>query len=217
MWRCSFCSLRKRTRDRKTGLLYHGWDESREQRWADDETGCSPHFWGRAIGWYVMAVVDVLDHLPVDHAQRGQIAGIFERLYGALVRVQDPDTGLWHQVLGEEGKEGNYVEATASSMIVYAGAKALRKGYLSSGYAEAVEKGYKGLLQHLVEVDADGRVQLHQNNKGAGLGGNPYRDGSYDYYIQEPVVTNDPKGVGPFILACSEMERRSRMKEHKGR
>ncbi len=202
--------VEKHTRNAQTGLLYHGWDESKEQEWANADHGCSPHVWGRAIGWYCMAVVDVLDYLPIDHKHRGQIIGIFERLYKALVRIQDEKTGLWCQVMGEEGRTGNYLEATGSAMIVYAGAKGLNKGYLSPGYRGSVERGYQGILEQWVEVDEHGHVHLHQNNKGAGLGGSPYRDGSYTYYIGEQVVSDDPKGLAPFILACVETEKAGR-------
>lgn len=157
-----------------------------------------------------MAVVDVLEHLPRDHRLRGQVIGIYERMYDALSRIQDNETGLWCQVMGEEGREGNYFEATGSAMIVYSAAKALNKGYLSRRYRHSVKKGYKGIIDYFVEVDDKGRIHLHKNNKGAGLGGNPYRDGTYEYYINERVVSNDPKGVSPFILASVEFERRER-------
>lgn len=195
------------TRDPQTGLLYHGWDESRSQKWANPETGCSPNFWGRAMGWYAMGVVDVLDHLPQDHPERGKIAAILDSALSALGRVQDQPTGLWHQVLDQGDREGNYLEASASCMVVYAIAKGVRNGYLDRQYLDLARKGYRGILEHFVEVDEQGLVNLQQICSVAGLGGTPYRDGSFDYYISEPVVTNDYKGVGPFILASVEIER----------
>ncbi len=198
--------IERHTRDPKTGLLYHGWDESKTQRWADSETGCSPHFWGRAIGWYMMAIPDILDHLPEDHAQREQIITIFRDTLPALANVQDPATGLWYQVLDQGGREGNYLEASASCMFVYGIAKGVRKGYVDPSYLEVALKGYQGILEHFVTIDAQGLIDLNQICGVAGLGGNPYRDGSFAYYISEPVVTNDQKGVGAFILASAEME-----------
>jgi len=198
--------IEKHTRDAKTGLLYHGWDESKQQRWANPETGCSPHFWSRAIGWYTMAIVDVLDYLPPDHPKRPAILAIFERAIAALVQVQDQSTGLWYQVLDQGNREGNYLEASGSCMFVYSIAKAVRQGYLPKVSLEMARKGYQGILNNLIRVDEQGLVNLEMTCGGAGLGGTPYRDGSYEYYVGEKIVTNDYKGVGPFILASSEME-----------
>ncbi|KRF01128.1 glycosyl hydrolase family 88 [Paenibacillus sp. Soil766] len=198
--------MEKRARDPKTGLLYHGWDESREQRWADSISGCSPHFWGRGLGWYMMAIVDVLDYLPKDHRNRGLVIGLFYRLAEAIARVQDPETGLWYQVLDKGQEAGNYLEASGSSMFVYALAKGARKGYLSHASFRAASKGFQGLLVHCLEEDTDGSLHLNQICSVAGLGGNPYRDGSYAYYMSEPVRRDDPKGFAPFIMACLEME-----------
>jgi unsaturated rhamnogalacturonyl hydrolase len=198
--------IERHTRDPQTGLLYHGWDESKQQRWADPTTGCSPHFWGRAIGWYMMAIPDVLDHLPADHPQRPAIIAIFNETAAALVTVQDPASGLWYQVLDQGARAGNYLEASASCMFVYGLAKALRQGYLDSAYHAAVRRAYQGILDHLIEVDDQGLVNLTRICSVAGLGGTPYRDGSFEYYVGEPVVTNDPKGVGAFILAAAQAE-----------
>jgi unsaturated rhamnogalacturonyl hydrolase len=198
--------IEKHTRDPKTGLLYHGWDESKQQRWADPETGLSPHFWGRAIGWYAMAIVDVLDYFPVDHPKRGAIISVFERMVAALSNVQDQPTGLWYQVLDQGNRPGNYLEASASCMFVHAIAKGIRKGYLDKRVLAMAQRGYEGILENLIEVDALGLVNLHWTCGGAGLGGTPYRDGSFEYYVGEKIVTNDYKGVGPFIMASVEME-----------
>ncbi len=197
--------MEKHARDSKTGLLHHAWDESRQQRWADPETGKSPHFWGRAIGWYAMAVVDVLDELPVDHPKRPAIIAILDRMFTALEKVQDPKTGLWYQVLDQGTREGNYLEATASCMYTYAMAKAVRKGYVDEKFLDVARKGYTGILNELVTVD-DGLVNIHNCCSVAGLGGNPYRDGSYEYYIGEKIRDNDLKAIGPFILAGLEFE-----------
>ncbi len=194
------------TRDVKTDLLYHAWDESREQRWADPQTGLSKYFWGRAIGWYVMAIVDVLDHLPRTHSGRPELITILDRTARALVRVQDNGTGLWYQILDLPERKGNYLEASASAMFVYAFAKGVRMGYLAQDFLFSARRGYHGLLQNLISIDAQGLLTLDKVCGGAGLGGKPYRDGSFEYYVTEKIIPNDPKGVGPFILAALEME-----------
>ena len=199
--------MEKYARDDKTGLLYHGWDESRQQRWANPETGRSPHFWGRGMGWYAMALVDVLDFLPTDHPKRPEIIGILQRLSTAVSKFQDAETGLWYQVVDQGDREGNYLESSASNMFVYTLVKAVKKGYIDSKFMKVAQKGYNGILKHFIEVDDDGMVHLHKACAGAGLGGNPYRDGSYEYYITERIRSNDPKAVGPFILASLEFER----------
>jgi unsaturated rhamnogalacturonyl hydrolase len=202
--------IERHTHDPQTGLYYHAWDESKMQPWAHLHTGCSPHFWARALGWYAMALVDVLDFLPASHRTRDRIKTIFARMIHALVKFQDTETGLWYQVLDRGGCEGNYTESSASCMFVYALAKGIRNDYLATNYLKAAERGYAGILKHLVEVDKFGQVNLKKICAVAGLGGEGQRDGSYEYYINEPVVTNDRKGVGAFLLACSEMERLSK-------
>jgi unsaturated rhamnogalacturonyl hydrolase len=199
--------MEKHARDPKTGLLHHGWDESRSQRWADFETGLSPHIWGRSMGWYAMALVDILDFFPADNPQRLEILAVLNRLTAAVVSVQDSASGLWYQVMDMGGREGNYPESSASSMLVYALAKAAGKGYLPPSYMMAATKGYQGILDRFIEVDADALVNIHRACAVAGLGGDPYRDGSYEYYIKERIRSNDPKAVGPFILASLEMEK----------
>lgn len=206
--------IEKHTRDAKTGLLYHAWDESKQQGWADPATGCSPNFWGRAMGWYAMAIVDVLDYVPSDHPGRIDIISILERMTDALANFQDRATGLWYQVLDQGNRGGNYLEASASCMFIYALAKAVRKGYLGSRSLETAAKGYRGVLENLIVVDDDGGVTLNGVCSVGGLGGTPYRDGSFEYYVGEPVVANDYKGVGPFILASMEMEKLGDSREH---
>lgn len=195
------------TYDSTTGLYYHGWDESKQQKWADPVTGRSPNFWGRAIGWYAIGIVDVLDYFPNDHPKREEIIAILRDVARGVQNYQDEKTGLWYQVMDQGGREGNFVEASASSMFVYALAKAVRNGYLDQAYLAVAEKGYHGILENLIKVEPEGLVTLTQVCQVAGLGGKPYRDGSYEYYISTPVVDNDLKGVGPFIMASIEMER----------
>ncbi len=199
--------IEKHTRDEKTGLLYHAWDESKQQRWCDPVTGRSQYFWGRAVGWYVMAIVDVLDHLPREHAGRSALIAILEETAAGIVKVQDEATGLWYQILDLPERAGNYLEASASTMFVYAFAKGVREGYLRQDYLLSARRSYRGLLQNLIKIDSQGLLTLENVCGGAGLGGEPYRDGSFEYYVSEKIIPNDPKGVGPFILAALEMER----------
>ena len=192
-------------RDAKTGLLYHGWDESRQQRWANPVTGQSPEFWGRGMGWYAMALVDVLDYFPKNHPQRATLIAILQRLATAIQPYQDP-SGVWHQVVNKVGVKGNYPEASASCMLVYAIAKGVRLGYLDKRFDAMSVKGFEGIVKNFIETDEQGSVHLTRTCSGAGLGGNPYRDGSFEYYIKEPLRVDDLKGVGPFIQASIELE-----------
>ena len=198
--------IESKTRNPQTGLLHHAWDESKEQRWCDKATGRSFHIWGRAMGWYSMAIVDSLEHFPVNHPKRGQLMGIFERMAHAIKNVQDQDSGLWYQLMDQNGRESNYLEASGSCMLTYALAKGIRLGYLSGIEQEVVIRSYEGIHQHFVTEDEDG-VHLHGICKGAGLGGAKYRDGSYEYYMSEQIVSDDLMGVAPFLLASMEMEK----------
>lgn len=200
--------VNRHTYDPKTGLNYHGWDESKQQKWADPETGCSPHFWGRAMGWYAMALVDVLDFIPEDHPGRITIIDILSQVAKGIKKHQDKSSGLWYQVLDQGGKEGNYLESSASSMFTYALLKAARMKYISPGYKKVAIKAYAGILNQFIKENDNGTISLTGTCAVAGLGGNPYRNGSYEYYTGEPVRDNDPKGVGPFILAGIELSKR---------
>lgn len=191
----------------ETGLYHHAWDESKEQRWADPETGLSSNYWGRSIGWFSMAVVDVLDYMPEDHSERDRLIEIAQKIADGIVRYQDEETGVWYQVLDQGEREGNYLEASASSMYAYFLLKGVEKGYLDPEYREAGVKAYEGILEQFIRKDDDGGISLTDINGVAGLGGDPYRDGSYEYYINEIIRDNDPKGVGPFILASLQYEK----------
>lgn len=199
--------VEEKTRDADTGLLYHAYDESREQAWADSVTGKSPNFWGRAMGWYMMALVDAAEYFPQDHHGIEEIRGVLIRLTDALIQFQDSETGLWYQVVDKPGKEGNYQEGSVSSMVAYSIIKAVNKNLLDPSYLPVAQKTYQGLLDHLISFDDEGFIHLNNICGVAGLGGNPYRDGSYDYYINEIIRANDPKGVGPFMLLSIEMEK----------
>lgn len=199
--------IEQHTRDARSGLLYHAWDESKSQRWANPETGCSPHFWGRGMGWYAMALVDVLDVLPAAHAQRPTLIAILQRTMKAVLQVRDKASGAWFQILDQGERPGNYLESSASCMFVYALAKGARLGYLSKAYRRVARQAFAGILRQFVVVGEDGLVNLTHTCGGAGLGGNPYRDGSFEYYIGERITTNDRKGIGPFLMASVELER----------
>ncbi len=193
--------------DPKTGLLYHGWDESKEMPWANKQTGNSPNFWSRALGWYVMALVDVLDYMPKDHPKQKELVKYLNNASEALAKYQDK-SGLWYQVTDKGGEKGNYLEASGSSMFAYAFAKGANKGYLPAKYKKLANKAFDGLTKVLIKkVDEDGGITLTNCCQVAGLGGNPYRDGSYEYYVNERKKDNDPKATGPFILAALELNR----------
>jgi unsaturated rhamnogalacturonyl hydrolase len=193
-------------RDSATGLFYHGWDESRKQPWANAATGCSPNFWGRAMGWYMMGLADVLDYVPASHPQRKQLVSVFQTLARDLERYRDPKSGLWYQVVDKPGRDGNYLEASVSAMVTYAYARGARRGWLDARYAALARESFHGIVTTLVTIGADGTINLNHVCSVAGLGGTPYRDGSYEYYVREPQRTNDFKGYGPFLLAAIELE-----------
>jgi unsaturated rhamnogalacturonyl hydrolase len=212
-----FILMEKNARDAKTGLLYHGYDESRAEQWADKKTGRSANFWGRAMGWYIMALVDVLDNFPANHPQQKELIAILNRTATAAVKYQDEKSGVWFDILDMPARKGNYLESSASSMFVYGLAKGVRKGWLAPSFMAAANKGYAGLKKEFVEQAGAERINLTKTVSVSGLGGKPkYRDGSFDYYISEKVITNDPKGVGAFICAASEMEIAALPKTGKG-
>lgn len=204
-----FLLMDEHMRDAKSGLMFHGWDESRQMPWADKQTGLSPEVWARAVGWYSMALVDVLDWFPKSHPQRKKLEAVLQRTAQAIVSTQNPTTGLWRDVLSHPaGEAGNFEESSASCMFVYALAKGVRQGVLASSYRQSADKGWKGITQRFVKASEDGKgVELDGVVAVSGLGGKPYRSGTYDYYIHEKVVANDLKGIGAFLLAGSEIER----------
>lgn len=197
----------RKTRDPKTGLLHHGWDESRVQRWADPNTGRSPGFWTRSLGWYAMALTDVYEQLPADHEARPELAAMLAELSTALAAVRDARTAIWWQVPDHPGREGNFLESSGSAMVAYAWAKGARLGMLEPRYGALAKESFAGLVKELVGWDpATGRVTLRNVCRSAGLGGDPYRDGTYAYYVSTPVDEDDAHGVGAFLLASAEIE-----------
>ena len=197
----------KETLDVKTGLVYHAWDESRQQRWCNPETGQSKHFWSRATDWYMMALVDVLDYLPENHSERARLIEILNNLSDALLKVQDEKTGLWYQVLDMGGKEGNYLEASGTAMFIYTFAKGAKKGYLDKKFLDIAGKAFDSMIENMVKTGEDGLPVLTNTCGACGLGGNPYREADYNYYVTEKKVDNDQKGVAPFILAAIELNK----------
>jgi unsaturated rhamnogalacturonyl hydrolase len=206
-----FRLIDEHTYDAGTGLNYHGWDAAKIQPWANPATGCSSNFWGRAEGWYAMALVDVLDYLPANHPARQQIIATLQKTARGILKWQDPQTGLWWQVMNQGDRPGNYREATASAMFVYALAKGVNQGYLPRDYLPQIEKGYAGIIENFIQPEGDNRWSLTHCCSVAGLGGSAgngqMRDGSFSYYAGEPVVNNDLKGVGPFILTGIELQK----------
>jgi unsaturated rhamnogalacturonyl hydrolase len=197
----------EKTLDKDTGLLFHAWNEDKSQEWADKETGHAPNIWGRAIGWYLMSIVDILDVLPEDHPNRTYIIEILKNVSRTLVNFRDSSSGLWYQLIDLGHKEGNYLESSCAAMFTYAFAKGANKNYLDKNYLEIAGAAFNSILKYHVTVEENGFVNLHHTCKGAGLGGNPYRDGSFEYYMSVPQATNDFKGYGPLIFAAVELEK----------
>jgi unsaturated rhamnogalacturonyl hydrolase len=197
----------EKTLDPNSGLLFHAWDESRSQKWCDPVTGQSQYPWSRAMGWYILAIEDILEYLPENHPDRAALIAILKKTCDALVKVRDPKTGIWYQVLNQGGREGNYLEGSGSAMYAYAFARGAHKGYLDKKYLDIAHSAFDGILKELITVDNNGLITMHNICGGCGLGGNPYRDGSYEYYVNEKRIDNDTKGVAPFIMAAIELDR----------
>ncbi len=201
-----FVWMERHARDPKTGLLYHGWDESKQQKWANKETGMSPHVWGRAMGWYAMALVDTLEHFPAGHPRRAELIAILNREAAAITKYQDAKSGIWWDIIDLGGREKNYLESSASAMFVYALMRGVREGYLPEKYLKTATRGWAGIKKEFIKTNAQGQTDWEGTVSVSGLGGNPYRDGSFDYYMSEKLRTNDAKGLGPAIRAAIEIE-----------
>lgn len=194
-------TMAKHSYDPRTGLYYHAWDESRKQRWSNPETGKSPNFWSRSIGWYMMAMVDVLDFIPANHPQRPEVIKILNDLTKSLMNFRDVKSGMWFQVTDKVGEKGNYVESSGSAMFIYTMVKGAQKGYLPKSYLKTGRELYCQFVKRFVKNNADGTISVTDCCAVAGLGGEKkYRDGSYEYYLSEPVRDNDPKTVAPFMM-----------------
>ncbi len=201
-------NVRKRMRDPETGLYYHGYDASRKAFWADPETGLSRCFWLRAIGWFTLALADLTGILPESAPERAEIVETFRELAESLEKYMDPETGMYWQVVNQPGREGNYPETSGSSMIAYAMLKGSRLGVLDARFRELGRKTFRGILDGFLKTQ-DGMLELQNICLVAGLGpeNNRRRDGSYAYYISEPIVNNDAKGSAPFVLCYTEIKR----------
>ncbi|HEY6144290.1 MAG TPA: glycoside hydrolase family 88 protein [Flavobacterium sp.] len=198
--------LHDHTFDKKTGLYFHAWDESKQMPWANKQTGTAPHIWLRALGWYGMALVDALDYFPKDHPKQKELVQYLIELATAVSKYQDK-SGLWYQVPDLATRKGNYLEASGSSMLVYALAKGVHKGYLPSKFENVANKGFNGLINKLIKIDKNGEIHITQVCASAGLGGNPYRDGSFDYYMSEKIKVDNSHGLGAFLLAAIELNK----------
>jgi unsaturated rhamnogalacturonyl hydrolase len=198
--------IEKNDKDSKTKLLYHAWDESKQMHWANKITGTSPNFWSRSLGWYAMALVDVLDYFPKEHPKHNQLVNYLNELANSITPFQHK-SGLWYQVTDKGEQKGNYLEGSGTAMFVYALAKGVNKGYLPKKHKKIALKGFNGITKHLIKTNEKGEITITQVCAVAGLGGNPYRDGSYEYYINEKKKDNDPKATGPFILAALELNK----------
>ena len=202
-----FTVAARHTYDPETRLYRHAWDESRSMFWCNPETGQSEHCWGRALGWYCMAAVDVLEIMPETTPGRDSVVNILRGIYEELPRWADPATGMWYQVLDQPGREGNYLEATCSAMFSYALLKGIRLGYLDASLSDYARRTYEGVCSTFISTDEAGLISIDACCSVGGLGGKQMRKGDFEYYLSEPVRSNDPKGTGPFIWASLEMER----------
>lgn len=187
----------KHTKDPVTGLLYHGWDETKEADWANPETGVAPEFWGRAIGWYPVALLEMFEYMPEEHADKAALVAILQDLLIALTRYQDDATGLWYQVIDKGDLADNWLENSCTALFVHAIAKAVRLGYLDAKYMDHAWKGYQGVID-TVTFDDNGHVIIGNICIGTGIG-------DYAHYIARPTSENDLHGAGAFILMCAEM------------
>ncbi|MEA2544183.1 MAG: unsaturated rhamnogalacturonyl hydrolase [Acidobacteriaceae bacterium] len=201
-----FALLEQHTRDAATGLMYHGWDESHAAPWANRNTGTSPNLWARGMGWYLMALVDTLPYVPERDPQHAVLLAMLHRAAAAVERAQDPQSSLWYQILNKPGEKGNYIESSSVLMFTYAFAKGARLGYLPKPYGTAAVRAWKAARLRFIRTTAPGEVKITSTVTHIALGASPADDGSDDYYLHAPVVDDDPKGVGAFLLAGSEME-----------
>lgn len=201
-----FVAGAENTYDPATGLFRHAWDESKSMFWCDPQTGLSAHAWGRATGWYAIALVEVLDYLPEDHPGYKTLIGQLNYFLEVLPKWADPKTGMWYQVLDCPERKGNYQEATCSIMFTYAFLKGLRKGYIDDSHADYIKGLYQKFIDRFIKENPDGTISMTDCCAVGGLGGKQMRKGDFDYYLSEPIIDNDCKGIGPFIWASLEWE-----------
>lgn len=201
-----FQNVRRLMRDEKTGLYYHGYDESREMYWADKETGCSPNFWLRATGWFMASLVDTADAMGEQlYNEYRTLQDMLKELADSLLKYMDKESHMFYQVIDKKDAQGNYLETSGSALIAYALLKGVRLGYLPKRYADIAEEIFYGITDRYLSKNEDGTPKLGGICLVAGLGGEQHRDGSLEYYFSEPVVENDAKGTAPLLLAYTEL------------
>lgn len=206
-----FKKVRELMFNEETKLYYHGCDTSKTMFWADKETGCSKNYWLRALGWFTVSLVDNIDLID-NEADKAELVKIFAEAMEGIAQYADAETGMFYQVVDCGGREGNYLETSGSSMIAYAMMKGARLGVLDAKYAEMGKRAFDGICEKYLNFNEAGELNLGGICLVAGLGPDdkPHRDGTYEYYISEPIVDNDAKGVAPFILAYTEIKRMSK-------
>ncbi|MFN7249341.1 MAG: glycoside hydrolase family 105 protein [Anaerobacillus sp.] len=192
--------IRKNTKDETTGLYYHAWDELKQQPWADAVTGRAPEVWSRSIGWYGMALVDMLEHLPTNHPVRPELIATLNEFVQTIIRYQDEKTGLWYQILDKGNLADNWLESSGSCLFVYTIVKAINHNYIDQTYLPIAQKCFDGLVERMVSFDDEGRLQLEGICIGTSCG-------VYDYYVARETSTNDLHGLGAFILAAVELSK----------
>jgi unsaturated rhamnogalacturonyl hydrolase len=201
-----FTLLDQHTRDANTGLMYHGWDESHTAPWVNASTGSSANLWARGMGWYLMALVDTLPYVPEHDPHHAELLAMLRRGAAAVERAQDPQSNLWYQILDKPRANGNYIESSSVLMFTYVFAKGARLGYLPKSYAIGAARAWEGIRLRFVAMNESGEIKITGTVTHIALGATAADDGSFDYYLHAPVVDDDPKGVGAFLLAGSEME-----------
>lgn len=202
-----FCNVEKILKDKETGLYYHAYDSSREMFWCNKETGLSKNFWLRAEGWFIMALLDTVEKMDEQiFYEYRKLISMFKDLVDAMLKFQDAETGMWYQVIDQAGREPNYLETSGSAIMAYAILKGVRLGFLPERYRAYGEKAFNGVCDKYL-YEKDGELCLGGICLVAGLGGKDMRDGTFEYYMSEPIVENDAKGVAPLLLAYTEMLR----------
>jgi unsaturated rhamnogalacturonyl hydrolase len=201
-----FSLVAEKCYDPATGLFRHAWDSSKEMFWCDKTTGQSEHAWLRAMGWYTVAIVEVLSIMPEDTPERENLITILNHIYKTIPAYADPKSGMWYQVMDCPTREGNYQEATGSIMLIYAMLKGSRLGYLPEEYLPEAMRLYEKFVRHFMRENEDGTISMIECCSVGGLGGKQNRKGDFAYYLSEPIIENDCKGVGPFIWASLEYE-----------
>jgi len=201
-----FTLVAEKTYDPATGLFRHAWDSSKKMFWCDPENGQSEHAWLRAMGWYTVALVEVLDLMPDDIGETRHLVTILDHIFKTIPRYAHPESGMWYQVMDCPGREGNYEESTGSIMLIYAMMKASRLGLVDGEYGTTGRRLYEQFVERFMRENEDGTISMTDCCAVGGLGGKQMRRGDYAYYLSEPIIENDCKGVGPFIWASLEYE-----------